>query len=161
MKRCLRCNKIIFKGKLCNACTNLAKLYIDTLASKLNKINADITKGYKKLHPYFSRYQILLDTAEEFYKTAELISSQIEMSPQTYKQYKNNVHQMVVDMLTKKQQSLFYKFAETGEVRFIKDMVKLRDEMLDIKIDFPQFKEFIDINELQKVIDKTKLRKKI
>ena len=83
------------------------------------------------------------------------------MQPRTYEEYKKNVIGMMTDMLSKKQISLFTKFADTGEVQYINDMIKLRDEMIDIKVEFPEFENLIDISELQEVIDKSKLREKL
>ena len=161
MKRCYRCKKIILFGNLCSNCTQIAKMYINNLGNKINKTNSDIQKGYKKLQPYFSRYKILLDSAKEFYETAYLIPNQINLQPRTYEEYKKNVIGMMTDMLSKKQISLFTKFADTGEVQYINDMIKLRDEMIDIKVEFPEFENLIDISELQEVIDKSKLREKL
>lgn len=161
MKRCYRCKKIILFGNLCSNCTSIAKMYANNLGNKINKTNYDLQKGYKKLQPYFSRYKILLDTAKEFYKTAYLIPNQIVLQPPTYEQYNENVIKMIKNMLNNKQMSLFTKFAETGEVKYINDMLKLRDEMIDIKVEFPEFANLIDISELQEVIEKTKLREKI
>ena len=161
MKRCYRCKKIILYGNLCSNCTQIAKMYINNLGNKIHKTNSDIQKGYKKLQPYFSWYKILLDRAKEFYETAYLIPNQINLQPRTYEEYKKNVIGMMTDMLSKKQISLFTKFADTGEVQYINDMIKLRDEMIDIKVEFPEFENLIDISELQEVIDKSKLREKL
>lgn len=161
MKRCDRCNKIVLSGNLCNQCLQLAKLRCNSLNNAMNKINYDIGKGYKKLNPYFTRYRMLIDNAEQLYEMVDILQDKVEIEPKTFAEYKKNIYNMAKEMIENKKQLIYQKINETGEVVYVNDLIKLRDEMIEAKIEFKEYEELLDISEIQKFIDKTKLREKL
>ena len=157
---CPICNakKIKIKDRACVYCKN--NLLNDVILQQKNyeRIFNDINKGYKKLEPYLSRYQILLEIMERVYNEVQYIPEKVQLEPSNFAEFKqdlleNNLNKVIKNMKV----ILVHRYNETGELSTIRDIKKLRNEILDMQIKYPQFKEYLTTKELQKVIDEVNI----
>ena len=154
---CPICNavKIRKEFKACNNCKERIVMDIQMQQENFNRILGDINRGYKRLEPYLSRYQILLDIMEDVYDELQYVSEIVHLTPDNFEALKNdlienNLKSVIRDMKL----MLIHRFNETGEISAFRAIKKLRDEILDMQIKYPQFKEYLTTDELQKIIDK-------
>lgn len=153
---CPICNavKIRKEFRACNNCKERIVMNIQMQQQNYNRIFGDINRGYKRLEPYLSRYQILLDIMKDVYNELQYVPERVHLTPNNFEEFKedlleNNLKVVVKDMKA----MLIHRFDKTGEVSAFKAIKKLRDEILDMQIKYPQFKKYLTTDELQKIID--------
>lgn len=147
-------NKILKKDKVCNNCKQTLIADLSLSQESFNRIFGDISKGYKKLEPYLSRYKILIEIMERAYKEVEYVSDKVHLSPSTFEEFKedlleNNLKSVVLE----KKAVVLNAFAQTGEVSHFRSIKKLRDEILEMQVKYPEFIDYLTIDDLQDIIE--------
>lgn len=153
---CPVCNakKIRRKELACINCKN--RIFNDVVLQQQNyeRIFNDINRGYKKLEPYLSRYQILLDIMERVYDEIKYIPEKAQLDPSTFDDFKNDLlENNLKKVINNMKEMLIHRYVETGEASTVRDIKKLRNEILDMQIKYPQFKKYLIIKELQDIIN--------
>lgn len=159
---CPICNaiKINKKSKACDNCKARLVANIKLQQENYYKIFADVNKGYKRLEPYLSRYQLLLDIMEETYNESQYVSEQVHLTPATFEEFKKDlIENHLRDTVNEMKIILIHRLDETGEISAFRAIKKLRDEILDMQIKYPQFKEYLTIDELKDIINKGEAKK--
>lgn len=156
---CPVCNneKITKKAGICWKCRQVIVANIPAQQETINRIMYDISKGYKKLDSYLSRYKIILDIFKELYEYKKYIpQNEFNMDPETYEECENLYHQRISEMIIQKKEMILYKFRETGEVEFLKELKKFRNELLEMQVVYPEFKHLLFTNDIQEVLDENR-----
>ena len=138
---------------LCPKCRQLTLINIKNYDERIQKITADIDRGYKKIEPYLSRYRIILNLWKEIYKMIKYVPNDVKANPKTYKTLEKNMYKSIQETIEDKKGAALYKFSQTGEYEHYKELKKLRDELLEMQIKYPEFRELLDISDLQQIID--------
>ena len=63
------------------------------------------------------------------------------------------MYKSIQETIEDKKGAALYKFSQTGEYEHYKELKKLRDELLEMQIKYPEFRELLDISDLQQIID--------
>ena len=146
-------NMIYETSKCCNECRQ--KILADTklMADYIARLEYDISKGYKKLEPYLSRYELIIETHRKMRVNKKYIENYIEiMKPETMDEVKKIYYKRIKDMIEEKKSVLIYQFETTGEMKFFNQLKKLRDEILEMQIKYPQFKDCLEHEDIQHYI---------
>ena len=90
---CPICNavKIRKEFKACNNCKERIVMDIQMQQQNYNRIFGDINRGYKRLEPYLSRYQILLDIMESVYEELQYVSERVHLTPNNFEEFKEDL----------------------------------------------------------------------
>ncbi len=154
-KMCPVCDKekILINENCCKECQQ--KILADTklMSEYIARLEYDISKGYKKLEPYLSRYELILETHRKMRVNKKYIENYIEiMKPETMEEVKEIYYKRIKDTIEEKKSVLIYQFETTGEMKFFNQLKKLRDEILEMQIKYPQFKDCLEHEDLQHYI---------
>ena len=147
-------NKIRRKDKVCNSCKTYLVENLRLEQESFNRIFGDISKGYKKIEPYLSRYKILIETMENAYKEVEYIPDIVHLSPSNFEEFKEDLlENNLKTVILEKKAVVLNAYAQTGEVSHFRAIKKLRDEILEMQVKYPEFIEYLTIDDLQDIIE--------
>lgn len=150
-KKCPVCNRATILGgeKCCKECKN--KILIDTklMVDYINRLEYDIGKGFKKIEPYLTRYQIILENHKKVRENKPYIEDKIEqLIPEKYEDVEAIYFDRIRDIIREKKQVLAFQLEQTGEHKFYNEIKKLRDELLALQVKYPQFKDCLEVKDL-------------
>lgn len=147
-------NKILIKDKACHNCKEHLVEALKIEQQGYERIFGDISKGFKKLEPYLSRYEILIKTMKTIYEQVEYVSDKVHLSPSTFEEFKEDLlENNLKTVILEKKAVVLNAFAQTGEVSHFKAIKKLRDEILEMQVKYPGFIKYLTIDDLQDIIE--------
>lgn len=158
MSNCKMCKKTMFfsNKKVCNNCKNLIVYDCKLRIEGVEKLRNQINNGFKKLDSYLSRYQIAFESMKDIYEYQKLIPHEFTIEPKTYDEWESNTLNEIQNLVSLRKKQAIYKFEQTGDIMYLKDIKKLRTEILDLQLKYPQFKKLLAYDELQQYIDDIK-----
>ena len=147
-------NKILKKDKACSNCKQLLISNLSLSQESFNRIFGDISKGFKRLDPYLSRYKILIEIMDKAYKDVEYVPDKVHLSPSTFEEFKEDLlENNLKTVILEKKAIALNTFAQTGEVSHFRAIKKLRDEILEMQVKYPEFIDYLIIDDLQDIIE--------
>lgn len=152
--KCPNCNNhMIHKNAgVCNNCKNQFVYDIRLRKEFIEKISGDINKGYKNIEPYLSRYKLILENFEKIYYEQKYIPNKLELQPNNFEDLKVTILNNVKGKIEEKKKTAIHKYSETGETIHYRALKRLRDELLEMQVLYPEFIEFLTIEDLKDVL---------
>lgn len=152
--KCPMCNEIHIKKHdgVCKNCKNYIINNASYLRENINRFSYDIEKGYKHIDPYLNRYKLILEQYKVAYKYAEYLPDIIKLEPPTYEETFNKYLEEINNKLNEMKTIIVHKLQVTGEVTYLRQLRKLRDEILEAQIKYPEFANVLTIDDIQEVL---------
>ena len=154
MKKCEKCNKTILSGRICKNCYHKLELSIRT-APATQKLYMDQFAQENMLIGYYTNIiDSYIMVLEYMYKDLEYLpvyKDQIEPNnfEDAKKIYKNKLRLKVEKIKRDK----IKPFEKTGEVKYLTAIVGLEEDIKDTLKIFPQYKEELRYDDLEKIIN--------
>lgn len=151
---CPMCNKVEIK-KHDNVCENCKSYMISNaqyLQEAINRFSNDIEKGYKHIDPYLSRYKLILEQYKTAYEYAKYLPEIFKLDPPTYEETFNKYLIKIDNTISKMKKVIIHKLQMTGESSYLKELKKIRDEILEAQINYPEFAKVLTIDDIQEVL---------
>ena len=147
-----RKNEIHRKEKICDSCKINVLRDMQYHQETINRVSKDIAKGYKNLDSYLSRYKLILDEFKEVYKMKDYVSENVQLDPDTYEECTQKYLEKIKEIIDEKKKIIIHKLQITGESQFEKELRKLRDEILEMQVKYPEFESILTISDIQEVL---------
>lgn len=156
MKKCQLCNrtiKLFSNSIICDRCTKQLIFDCKLRFDGVEKLNNQINGGFKKLDSYLSRYKIILENMKAIYENQKYIKKYLNINPPTYSEYFDNVMEEIKKIIINEKKKTIYPFQETGDIKYIKKIQKLKDEIIDLQFQYPMFYGLLNYNDLDKYLE--------
>lgn len=154
MKKCEKCNKNIFSGRICKNCKHNLELGIKLAPSTQKFYMEEFNKENMLIGYYTNIIDSYIMILEYMYNDLEYLpeyKNQIE--PDNFedakKIYKNKLKLKVEEI----KQEKIKPFAKTGEVKYLTAIIGLVEDIKDTLKIFPQYKEELVYEDLEKIIN--------
>lgn len=156
MKKCEKCNKTIFSGKLCKNCLWLAEQNILSSPST-QKIYMDQFNQENMLISYYANIMHGYILSLEFmYKDLEYLpkyKNQIE--PSNFEEAKKMMHINFKNKIEEIKKEKIKMFSKTGEVKYFTALVGLEEDIKDTIKLFPEFEKDLNYDDLEQIINRS------
>lgn len=152
---CNFCKKEKIKRKdiICENCKNYMIINSRFLQDNINKFSDDIERGYKHVEPYLSRYKLILEQYKTTYEYAKYLPNLIKLDPPTYEEAEKKYLDKIKNKIDEMKIIIIHKLDATGEVTYLRSLKKLRDEILEAQIKYPEFIDALTIDDIQEVLE--------
>ena len=89
---------------------------------------------------------------EELYKITPFIKNEFDIQPDNIEDFKKLYGNKLRSIVYDKKQEILEKYNKTGQLRYYSQLVNLNDEIINSKKLFPEFIEYLDNDDLEKII---------
>ena len=151
---CPMCNKNQIKKKngVCENCKNYIISNSSYLQEAISRFSNDIEKGYKHVDPYLSRYKLILEQYKTAYEYAKHLPDIIKLDPPTYEEAVDKYLEKIKNTINEMKLIAIHKLLATSETPYLRELKKLRDEILEAQIKYPEFASVLNIDDIQEVL---------
>ena len=94
----------------------------------------------------------LIMVFDELYKITPFIKNKFDIQPDNIEDFKELYGNKLRSIIYNKKQEILEKYNKTGQLRYYSQLVNLNDEIINAKKLFPEFIEYLNNDDLEKII---------
>lgn len=94
----------------------------------------------------------LIMVFDELYKITPFIKNEFDIQPDNIEDFKKLYGNKLRSIIYDKKQETLEKYNKTGQLRYYSQLVNLNDEIINAKKLFPEFIEYLNNDDLEKII---------
>lgn len=94
----------------------------------------------------------LIMVFDELYKITPFIKNEFDIQPDNIEDFKELYGNKLRSIIYDKKQETLEKYNKTGQLRYYSQLVNLNDEIINAKKLFPEFIEYLNNDDLEKII---------
>jgi|GEM_PF-6586678 hypothetical protein len=146
MGKCAICGKstgVFSRKKICRKCNNFLNVKVTSHTENIQKMLLQINHGFKKIEPYLSRLNIVIEELGEIKYCERFIKVSYDGNIRTAQDVVDFAEKKLDDYTSEMIEKSYSLKTKNGTIN---KLLKYSTELEDYAFDYPRFKEIIDKN---------------